>query len=117
MWIFLNDSFLSIIAADDADHLVVRARRRGDIRRVFGNHVREVSMPGRDYAYRATLPRGAVMAEIAKAIADIDYTNFKDSVEDNDRHDAYLDVWEAMFQFQKGVRKSKTIAKNSYRCA
>jgi hypothetical protein len=59
MWIFLSDAFLSVVA-DKADpsgeRLLVRARRSGDIERVFPEAA-VFSVAGADYAFRAWLPR------------------------------------------------------------
>ena len=105
MWIFLNDSFLSIVASrDNSDELIVRARRRGDIKRVFGKRVKEVTLPKADYAYRAALPRRVVIDAIVAKLQAIDYPNFKNSVAEADRHDAYLDVWFEMVKFQNSLR-------------
>ena len=38
--------------------------------------------------------------EAVGEVGDIDYPNFKDGVRENDRHDAYLQVWSAMHQLQ-----------------
>jgi hypothetical protein len=110
MWVFLNNSYLSIvkpIAADvprllrDKDLLLVRGRCKGDIERVFRG-VRVTKTPARDYAFRAFVPRERVSECMAGWVMDINYTNFKDSVKENSRHDAYLDVWSAMHRFQAG---------------
>jgi hypothetical protein len=34
------------------------------------------------------------------AVRAITYPNFKNTVHEPDRHNAYLDVWRAMFEFQ-----------------
>jgi hypothetical protein len=112
MWIFLNNSFLSIVAHHDRpDLLLVRARVPGDIQRVFGKgKVKIERTPLRDYSYRAEVPRTVVAAALVRKIEGIDYTNFKDSVQDYDRHDFYLRVWSVMFQMQRwwaGRRRGK----------
>jgi hypothetical protein len=109
MWIFLNDAFLSIIqptARDAAEpgHLLVRGRLPGDIERVFPEaEVRET--PARDYRFRTLIPRAEVAAALARAVEAIDYDNFKSSVKDGDRHDAYFDAWEAMAGAQAAARR------------
>lgn len=100
MWIFLSEAFLSIV--DDKlnpGYLMVRARVQGDIEHVFPG-VRERHTPGRDYAYRASVHSAVVAERIALTIRQIGYGNFKDSVRDDTRHDAYLDVWGRMHGFQ-----------------
>ncbi len=98
MWIFLNDSFLSIVAHQDRPgFLLVRARAKGDIERVFQQ---AAVRPGHDYAYRAEIEREQVTAILARRIEGIDYPNFKNSVRERDRHDVYMDIWEKMLAFQ-----------------
>jgi hypothetical protein len=99
MWLSLSDSFLSIVAlagpTADPGHLLVRARVAGDIERVFPTAT-VTHTPKADYAYRTALRRTAVATALATAVHAIDYTNFKNSVPDRARHDAYFACWEAM---------------------
>ena len=101
MWIFLYDSFLSVVQAnDDPDFLMVRARLRGDIERVFPEAVVSEDR-ARDYRFRAKLPRVIVVASIeAEITASITYDNFKNSVKNARRHSAYLAVWKTMLHEQ-----------------
>ena len=101
MWIFLNDAFLSIVdKGGDGTTLLVRARRRGDLERVFPEAEVEVS-PRNDYRFRARLPRERVAQAMAEAIRCLAYPNFKGSVPDPRRHDAYLEVWSALHAWQE----------------
>lgn len=100
MWIFLNDAFVSIVAhKDDPDKVVVRARVKGDIENVFGD-VEVIETDNSDYRFRAFLPREMVANAVWNSLMDVDYTNFKDSVKENRRHDAYLGVWDVMRRLQ-----------------
>lgn len=103
MWLSLSESFLSIVtpSGPEADplQLLVRARVQGDIERVFPSAV-VTTTPDRDYRYRTTLPRTVVAAALAAAVQNIDYTNFKSSVSDDDRHAAYFECWSAMHNLQ-----------------
>jgi hypothetical protein len=101
MWIMLSDAFISIVAKDcGPDELLVRARRAGDIRKVFGKSVKVTRYTKSDYLYRAVVPKADVAAALARAIDGIEYPNFKDSVKDDKLHDAYLRVWTAMAAVQ-----------------
>lgn len=107
MWIFLNDGFFSIIEppkGTPGDRLLVRARNRGDIERVFGLNVKVQRTPNRDYLYRALLDRTQVAVVIANHIAAIDYGNFKDSIPDQREFDLYHkacgQVWATMMNYQ-----------------
>lgn len=107
MWLMLSNSFLSIVdkvEPPDPTRLLVRARVAGDIERVFPDAV-VTHTPRADYAYRATLPRTAIAAALADVISRLDYGNFKSTVGDRQRHDAYLDCWGAMHDLQ--VRKAR----------
>lgn len=100
MWVFLSDAFLSVVAhRDQPDKLLVRARARGDIERVFpGAQVTETRAA--DYRFRSTLPRQEVAQAMAAQVQGIQYDNFKNSVREPDRHDAYFEAWGAMHRFQ-----------------
>lgn len=101
MWIFLNNAFLSIVDTDgDGTTLLVRARRRGDIERIFPSvEVRET--PGRDYRFRAQIGREQVAETMAEAARCIRYPNFKNSVAEHLRHEAYARVWSVMHHYQQ----------------
>src|SRR6516164_8434277 len=103
MWIFLHDAFLSIVEPQPkiigAAHLMVRARVRGDIERVFPG-VEVIEGGGTDYPFRSILPRGHIAEALVQRLMGIDYNNFKNSVEGAHRHDAYLDVWAASIKLE-----------------
>jgi hypothetical protein len=93
MWIMTNNSYLSIVSKDCGPaELLVRARRTGDIEKVFPN-AKVTRQTDSDYLYQAVLPRDVVKQALAAMIDLIDYPNFKDSVEDRSLHAAYVSVW------------------------
>ena len=100
MWIMTNNGYLSIVSKDCSPaELLVRARRAGDIEKVFPDA--EVTRnTNSDYLYRAVLPRDVVKQALTAMIDHIDYPNFKDSVEDNSLRAAYASVWCAMAGLQ-----------------
>ncbi len=104
MWILMNDSMLSIVAHNDQpDDLLVRARLAGDIERVFPQaQVKEQA--DSDYRFRAVLPRPVVADALSRRLQAIDYSNFKNSVRDPERHDAYMDVWSRLSRMQRQAR-------------
>lgn len=99
MWIVMNDSFLSIVRHQDKpDTLLVRARKAGEIEAVFPEaETREGE--GTDYRFRADISAGRVAEAVAGRIKAIDYDNFKNSVSEKERHDAYMAVWERMWEW------------------
>jgi hypothetical protein len=108
MWIMQNQSFLSIVdAADKQNCLLVRARRQGDIEVVFPK-ASVVVLVGRDYRYRAEIPRSEVAAAMARAVMDLGYPNFKSSVSDPNLHRAYAECWSTMAALQEYAPYSAT---------
>lgn len=100
MWICLYDCFFSIVKKDCADdELMVRARRPGDIEKIFKNVV-VTEYTNSDYHYRAAVKRDDIIAAIATEITDIDYPNFKDQVSDVKLHNAYMRIWTEMSMLQ-----------------
>jgi hypothetical protein len=100
MWLCLRSAFLSIVAKGcDRDHLLVRARRPGDIEQVFPD-AKVSRSPRGDYLYRAIILRVDIAAALAEQLKNIDYDNFKDSVGDRALHDAYLNTWATMLRLQ-----------------
>lgn len=106
MWIFLNNAFLSIVDKEgDGTTLLVRARRAGDIERVFPEATTEET-PENDYRFRARLGRERVAQALTEAARAISYPNFKRGVKEAARHDAYMGVWQVMHRFQAHRRET-----------
>lgn len=117
MWIFLNDAFLSIVDSKAArthklnsqpgqdDLLLVRARLKGDIERVFGEHVKVTKTPQKDYLFRAFIPRQEVQEALNREVNRINYGNFKSSVKNTKRHSVYERVWSAAYLLQRKLSK------------
>lgn len=101
MWFAFRDAWLSIVAHEhEPNLLLVRARRRGDIENVFP-YARVIETPGRDYLFRAEIPRDEVSRVIAEVVYTMRVTNFKSSVRDKELHSAYVDVWRRMAKLQQ----------------
>lgn len=100
MWIMLNDCFVSIVNKDCArDELMVRARRPGDIEKLFPK-AQVTEFTASDYHYRAAIKRTEIAEALVGELSRVTYSNFKDSVDDRPLHDAYLRVWGAMAALQ-----------------
>ncbi len=102
MWLCFSQAFLSVVHKDcAADELLVRARRRSDFERVFpGVKVRKT--PHNDYLFRAVVKRERVAAALSKLVGELNYGNFKNSVQEDDLHQAYSRVWHVMGTVQPG---------------
>ncbi|ECZ5235305.1 hypothetical protein AH156_20135 [Salmonella enterica subsp. enterica serovar Enteritidis] len=100
MWFFGSESFLSVVQHKaDPSILVVRARRPGHIEKMFPT-ANVVTLNGRDYQFRAELPREVVADRMAQYVMEMTATNFKDSVKDNTYHNACYGVWRCMEAIQ-----------------
>lgn len=104
MWLMISDAFFSIVHKDCArDELMVRARRQGDIEKVFpGTKVRRDDRT--DYLFRAVIKRDDVAKALVGELNRVTYPNFKDSVKDHKLHNAYLRVWSAIADLQPNYR-------------
>lgn len=109
MWIALTGGFFSVVE-DQQDperkRLIIRARHRGDIGRVFGKKLKErgekiYRSPNRDYAYRAFMSKEDFAHEIAQAILEISYGNFKATVKDSQLSELYNEIWYAGLRSQE----------------
>lgn len=104
MWLFMSNAFLSVVdKGGDGTTLLVRARRTGEIEQVFPNAVVKEG-GGTDYRYRARIKREDVALKLAEEVRQINYGNFKSTVKDRPRHDAYMRVWDVMHRYQKAQR-------------
>lgn len=106
MWVFLNHAMVSVVAhRTKPAHLLVRARLKGDLQRVFPG-VKVSRTPDADYLYRAVVTRLHVAQVLADLPAAIDYPNFKGSISSaRDPHAAtrsraYHRCWDAMMDAQ-----------------
>ena len=100
MWLMLSDLFVSIVAKDcKPDELMVRARRPGDIEKLFPDAV-VTEYTASDYHYRAAVKKTAIKAALANEVDRVTYDNFKSSVDDDPLHNAYMRVWTAMASLQ-----------------
>lgn len=102
MWIFLNNSFLSIVdKAPDTTKLVVRARRAGHIEAVFPDAV-VIANSSVDYLYRAFIDRKEVALALADQVMSLNYPNFKSSIHNDATHSrAAHKVWDVMADTQE----------------
>ncbi len=101
MWLFTTDGFLSIVYKGcRSDQVMVRARVKADLKRAFPK-AKITSKPLADYRYRAVLTRKALAAYLVRMVEQLAYQNFKDTVRENTRHEAYMRVWQAMLALQR----------------
>lgn len=114
MWLITPIGFFSVVRkpADlDRGTLTVRARVATDL-----DALRTEFLPSlgpteesraNDYRFRAVAPQADVAAAMARLVEAIDYSNFKDEVEQRQgeaRADLYHDVWAALMPLQRAGR-------------
>ncbi len=105
MWILMNDAMLSVVRhTKQPGRMLVRARLAGDIERVFPA-AQVVVGGGTDYRFRAVLPQAEVADAVSRRLLDISYGNFKASVREPKRHDAYFKVWDVMHDLQEQEKR------------
>ena len=111
MWLFTTDGFLSIVSKGcRPDQLMVRARVKADLKRAFPRAKIITSKPPADYRFRVIITRRALAAYLGKMVERLVYNNFKNTVRDAARHEAYLRVWNALYTLQERPSKPATIA-------
>ena len=102
MWVFLNNSFLSIVEnRNNKEELLVRSRVRGDIDKIFPDS-NIFEMENSDYKYRSYIKKTEVSEKIREIVTNINYDNFKNSISksEDQRHSSYLNVWNEMRKLQ-----------------
>ena len=86
MWIMTPTSFVSIVAhRSKPDVLLVRARLKGDLRRMFPG-CKVATTPSADYQYRAEISRERVAEVVADALLELDYANVKGAIPKGKAH-------------------------------
>ena len=91
MWLITNFGFFSIVQKQDDSKLgtlTVRSRVLEDLESLkeqyFKQTMGEIQVnTGTDYKYRAKVPREAMAGAMSQIIKDLNYTNFKNSVAEN----------------------------------
>lgn len=103
MWIFTNRGMLSCVQhRDHPNVLLVRSRDRETLDELFPDY-EPIENLAADYRWRVIVPKHKVAQVVCQAINDIDYPNFKDSVRDDDLHNAYMGCWSVMHRYQTRV--------------
>lgn len=102
MWIAMNDSFVSVVEdQNDKTRVSVRARVKDDLISLFPSYQNNIiTTDDSDYRFRLFLDKSFVSEVIAKRILNINYDNFKNSVKQKWRKEAYMQIWSVMFKIQ-----------------
>lgn len=116
-WFFFSNGFVSIVAdRDHTERLLVRARNEDHLLAFVGDdpgqRAQVITTPAADYLYRVFLPREFVVRRVSELTEAIDYTNFKNSIQDSHYHDAALAVWFSMNSYQQQGQQGRSARSN-----
>ena len=105
MWVFTESGFVSVIRHhSEAGNLVIRARDYKSLEGIANAIGLDIEpTPGGDYPYRTVADDSAFATWLSKQVMRIDYTNYKDHMEEARGHDftdALHRVWTAMRQIE-----------------
>lgn len=100
MWVMTGQGPISIVESRRTfNELVVRARRAEVLQALFP--AAEIREGGGDYKYKIFVSRPEVAEVLRQAVMDIDYFNFKASVEDRELHALYTRIWDLCRDYQR----------------
>lgn len=111
MWFCMNDGFISAVVDDygpdkSGNTFKIRARFRQDLEDIFPDKD-ILETDNSDYRYRVFATRKEFADMMHKRIMDIDYTNFKGSVERDDLHTMYGRFWSIGYNMQEDNQVGK----------
>ncbi len=108
----MNDAFVSVVEDQhDPNRLLVRARDPEHFERLFP--LEEVTIaPRADYIARVAVSREAFASMVTRKVGEIDYPNFKNSVQDRRLRDLYSGVWDLhrAYQIEQTVDRCRHFA-------
>jgi hypothetical protein len=130
MWVMTSEGIympalrpVDTISPGDDRVLQIRSRRAVDLDRLRARFMpttlgRTIYLGNTDYEYRAYCTRDAWAVAMARMAYATDYVKFKDTAADRDLHEAFLDVWYALWnRFSKprlpASRRTKNGRRNS----
>jgi len=112
MWLITPVGFFSVVQKPSdlkKKTLTVRSRVRTDLEVLQAQYLPELGAiqesQVNDYRFRATAPKAAVAAAMARLVEDLDYANFKDAVKTRQgaaRAHLYHEVWDVLYRLQRG---------------
>ena len=92
MWIQFNNAFLSILEnRDNKLELLVRARIKGDIEKIFPE-AEVFKDDSADYKYRLFISKATIATRMMLKMTEINYDNFKNSVNEIESKNVYSNV-------------------------
>ena len=112
MWLALSNGWLSIVAhRDKPECLLVRARNENHIESYFPDADMYTDVDA-DYPYRADIHRDVVADVMTEYVYDIQYDNYKNSVNEEAYHDTLIGVWNKVYAYGIPYRPNITTLKD-----
>jgi hypothetical protein len=106
MWIALSNGWLSIVShREQSEMLLVRARKHAHTRCYFPK-AEIYTFADADYPFRADIMRTEVGEMISNYATEIQYDNFKDSVDEYDLANSLGNVWHVMYEYGIPYRRN-----------
>ena len=109
MWLLTTFGFFSVVRKPGETGLTVRARVRTDLEALGKEYLPSLGPitadGGTDYPFRARVAPEALAAAVARMVEEIDYSNFKDTVDTRqgrERAHVYGEVWSALRKLTLG---------------
>ena len=94
MWVCKNNSFVSIVEDwNDPHYVLVRGRREEDVAQFITSYQGIEETPDADYRFRIRITKLDLVGCLLVAANEIEYSNFKNSVEDPALKQFYHEVW------------------------
>ena len=101
MWLCFNDGFISVVESrHDPEKLLIRSRRGEILLRLFPTK-QIIRNDARDYRYRVEVKREEFLPVVMERLCNINYPNFKASVDDYELHRLYNEFWSLHRGYQK----------------
>ena len=103
MWVFLSNGFVSITRhKSHKDFLHVRARNPQHLLDIWPDCDVQIT-PYADYTARTSLPEAIVIRTIMNYMEEIDYSNFKNTIDDHQFKTMAMRVWDQHFAYGKRI--------------
>ena len=99
MWLYISGSFGSVVAhRSQPEYLLVRALHPEHIGALLPN-AEVTHLSSADYPFRTVARRNVVHQALTTYLLNLDYDNFKASIDDHEYHDVCLNVWHTMWVY------------------
>lgn len=103
MWIFTSKGMISVVRHREEPQLMMVRARQSDVLKALFHEEKFLITPDADYRYRMEVPQSDVINALEEELENMQYDNFKNSIEDHDYHTACSKVWSVMYRYQQDM--------------